>query len=201
MLGFAGFLLNDLKWRLKHLRSIYEVMQKGPGIEIRQGTTIINPAALHTSGDLRIEADCFFHCGGNAWSGGQGYIKVGKGCWFAQKNVLYGAGGIEIGDHSGTGPGVMIFSSRDNYDLEHARKPHIVHTFGKVTIGSYVRIFSGAIVSPGVTIGEGAVIGANSVVLSDIPPWTIAAGTPAKPLRARERDSVEVRKPRGPEPS
>lgn len=190
MLGFTRFLVNDVKWRIRHLRSIYEVTKKGPGIEIRQGTTIINPAGLHTAGDLRVEADCFFHCGGNTWSGGEGYIKLGKGCWFAQKTIMYGAGGIEIGDHTGTGPGVMIFSSRDNYDIEHARKPHIVHAFGKVTIGSYVRIFSGAIISPGVTIGEGAVIGANSVVLSDIPPWVIAAGSPAKVLRSRARDSV-----------
>ncbi len=194
MLGFAGFVLNDLRWKLRHLRSIYDVTKKGPNISIRQGTTILNPEHLETKGDLRIEADCFFHCGGNAWSKGEGYIRIGKGCWFAQKSVLYGAGGIEIGDHTGMGPGAYVFSSRDNYSLEHARKPEIVHTFGKVTIGSYVRIFSGCIIGPGVTIGEGAVIGANSVVLSDIPPWTIAAGTPAKVLRDRKTDSAE--KPR-----
>ncbi len=195
MFGFPGYVAKEVSWRLRHLRSVYQVTQKGPGIEIRQGTTIINPDRLHTRGDLRIEADCFFHCGGNAWSGNQGYIKIGRGCWFAQKALLYGAGGIEIGEYSGIGPGSMIFSSRDDYSMEHARKPHIVHTYGKVTIGSYVRMFAGCIVSPGVTIGDGAVIGAGSVVLNDIPPWTIAAGTPARALRPRDKDSVQT-KPR-----
>ena len=190
MFDFARFVANDLRWKLKHLRSVYEVTKKASNVSIRQGTTILNPERFFTKDDLRIEADCFFHCGGNSWSQGEGYIRVGKGCWFSQQNVLYGAGGIEIGDHSGTGPGVFIFSSRDNYAREHARRPDIVHEFAKVTIGSYVRIFSGAIISPGVTVGEGAVIGANSLVLSDIPPWTIAAGSPAKVVRERKDDSV-----------
>lgn len=185
MFGFARFVANDLRWKLKHLRSVYEVTKKAPNVSIRQGTTILNPQRFFTKGDLRVEADCFLHCGGNAWSKGEGYIRVGKGCTFSQQNVFYGAGGIEIGDYTTTGPGVFIFSSRENYALEHAKEPDIVHEFAKVTIGSYVTIFSGAIVSPGVTIGEGAIIGANSLVLDDIPPWTIAAGTPARVLRER----------------
>ena len=192
MFGFAGFVANDLRWKLRHLRSIYQVTQKAPNVQIRQGTTILNPELLETDGDLRIESGCFFHCGGNDWSGGKGYVRIGKGCWFAQNAILYGAGGIEIGEHTGIGPGSCVFSSRDDYSMEHARKPHIVHTFGKVTIGSHVRVFAGVIISPGVTIGEGAVIGANSVVLSDIPPWTIAAGSPAKVVRERTTDSVHA---------
>jgi maltose O-acetyltransferase len=53
----------------------------------------------------------------------------------------------------------------------------------RTKIGDNVFIGAGAILMPGVTIGEGSVIGANSVVTRDIPPHTLAAGNPAKPIK------------------
>ena len=56
---------------------------------------------------------------------------------------------------------------------------------------SFVRIekdaFVGtnAIVHPGITIGEGAIIGSNSLVLKDIEPWTINVGSPTKVIKKR----------------
>lgn len=52
-----------------------------------------------------------------------------------------------------------------------------------VVIGKNVWLGDGVVVMPGVTIGDGCVIGANSVVTQDIPPFTIAAGTPAASLK------------------
>lgn len=49
-----------------------------------------------------------------------------------------------------------------------------------------------AMIMPGVTIGEGAVIAANSVVSKDVPPYTIVGGTPAKPIRRRfPQDTID----------
>jgi phosphonate metabolism protein (transferase hexapeptide repeat family) len=62
-----------------------------------------------------------------------------------------------------------------------------------VTIGHDVWIGHGAIVLPGVTVGTGAVIGAGSVVTRDVPPYTIVAGSPAKPIRRRVSEAVEAR--------
>jgi len=183
--------VHDALWRVENLRGIAGVEARGRDIEIRQNVVIVNAERLICPGPLRIEHGCFFHCGGNSWSNFQGEIRIGRGCWFSQNNVVYGAGGVEVGDHSGTGPNVMIFSSRDNYSMAHARKDLIVHHFGPVRIGSHVRIFSNVVVGPGITIGEGAVIGANSLVLRDIPPWVIAAGSPARVLRPRDKDSVD----------
>ncbi len=42
-----------------------------------------------------------------------------------------------------------------------------------------------AMIMPGVTIGEGAVIAANSVVTKNVPPYTVVAGAPAKPIKTR----------------
>lgn len=56
---------------------------------------------------------------------------------------------------------------------------------GPVTIGDYVWIGFRAIVLPGVTIGEGAVVAAGAVVSRDVPPFTIVAGNPARPIGSR----------------
>jgi acetyltransferase-like isoleucine patch superfamily enzyme len=129
------------------------------------------------------------------WSDGKGEIVIGDDCCFSENNVLYGAGTIQIGDVTDTGPGVSIFSSRDNYSLEFARLTNIVHQFGKVTIGSYVIIFANSVICPGVTIGDGAVIGAGSVVLKDVPEWSVAVGAPARVIGKREIDApLELRK-------
>jgi acetyltransferase-like isoleucine patch superfamily enzyme len=140
--------------------------------------------------NLLIQRYCHFHCGGRAWSSGKGSITIGNNCWFSENNILYGAGDIEIGDFTGTGPYVMIFSSRDNYDIKFSKLPNIIHQFGKVKIGSYVRIFANSVISAGVIVGDGAVIGAGSVVIKDVPPWTIAAGVPAKVIGDRKDDPL-----------
>jgi sugar O-acyltransferase (sialic acid O-acetyltransferase NeuD family) len=58
-----------------------------------------------------------------------------------------------------------------------------VHTAGCITIGKKAFVGVGAVLGPNVTIGEGCIVGAGSVVLSDIPPHTLAFGTPAKVIR------------------
>jgi len=61
-----------------------------------------------------------------------------------------------------------------------------------VVIGHDVWIGHGAIILPGTTVGTGAVIGAGSVVTKDVPPYTIVAGNPAKPIRRRVSEAVEA---------
>jgi acetyltransferase-like isoleucine patch superfamily enzyme len=150
--------------------------------------SVVNPDLLTIGKNVLVQRNCHFHCGGLDWSYGKGGIVIGNDCWFSENNVLYGAGEIEIGDATGTGPGVMIFSSRDNYSLEYAQLTRIVHQFAKVTIGSYVRIFSNAVIGPGVSIGDGAVIGAGSIILRDVPEWSIVVGNPAKVIGKRGLD-------------
>ncbi|WP_425670443.1 CatB-related O-acetyltransferase [Vibrio owensii] len=63
---------------------------------------------------------------------------------------------------------------------------------GDTVIGDAAWIGMRAMIMPGVTIGEGAVIAANSVVTKDVPPYTVVAGSPAKPVKLRfEQDIVD----------
>lgn len=62
-----------------------------------------------------------------------------------------------------------------------------------VTIGHDVWIGHGAVIMPGLNIGNGAVIGANAVVTHDVPPYTIVTGVPARPLRPRFAADIAAR--------
>ena len=58
-------------------------------------------------------------------------------------------------------------------------------TFRPIRIGNDVYVGHGAMVMPGITIGDGAVVGANAVVTKDVPPYAIVAGNPARLIRFR----------------
>ncbi len=57
-------------------------------------------------------------------------------------------------------------------------------------IGNDVWLGMGATIMPGVTIGDGAIVSARSVVVKDVAPYTIVGGNPAEPLKKRFRDEV-----------
>lgn len=80
---------------------------------------------------------------------------------------------------------MRIDTSTDDADalvLDHAEVPKRV---GDVTIGNAVWIGINVVVAPGVTIGDDAVVGANSVVMRDVPSQTIVGGVPARLIRRK----------------
>jgi galactoside O-acetyltransferase len=61
---------------------------------------------------------------------------------------------------------------------------------GKVVIKKFANILTNAVVFPGVTIGEGAIVGANTVMSFDAEPWTIYLGNPARKIKQRDRQKM-----------
>jgi acetyltransferase-like isoleucine patch superfamily enzyme len=91
---------------------------------------------------------------------------------------------IVIGDHTGIGPGTMIFSS--NHQFAPGTPYHTQPwTEQDVTIGNDVWVGAGSVILPGVTIGNGCVVAAGSVVTRDTPANTIVGGVPAKAIKSR----------------
>lgn len=58
---------------------------------------------------------------------------------------------------------------------------------GSVKVGKFADIYTGAVVLPHLAIGEGAIVGAGSVVIDDVPPYTVVAGNPAKVIKERSK--------------
>lgn len=89
---------------------------------------------------------------------------------------------ITIGNHVWIGPNTGLYAPAHPLDAE-TRDAGL--EWGKpITIGDHVWIGGSVCVLPGVTIGEGAVIGAGSVVSRDIPPYVVAVGNPCRPIHS-----------------
>lgn len=62
---------------------------------------------------------------------------------------------------------------------------------GEVILEDFVSVGTNAVIFPGLTVGEGSVIGASSVLMQSSKPWTIYVGNPARPLKPRMRNKME----------
>ncbi len=116
-----------------------------------------------------------------------GRVRIGEGS-FLNRGVMVAADGlVEIGDHCMFANGTFITDA--NHRFDDPDKPITWQGFtskGPTRIGDNVWCGANVVVTSGVTIGERCVIGANSVVTTDIPAFSIAAGAPAKVLRRIE---------------
>jgi galactoside O-acetyltransferase len=99
--------------------------------------------------------------------------------------IINARAGVTIGDDCLIASGTRIWSI--NHLFSDATTPisQQGHDFDPVIIGSDVLISTNAIILPGVTIGDGVVVAAGAVVTRDVPPFTIVAGVPARPIGQR----------------
>jgi maltose O-acetyltransferase len=108
-------------------------------------------------------------------------IFLGRDVFVNFNCVMLDVGEIHVGDETQIGPAVQIYAAdhpRDRVIRREARE------CGKpVMVGKNVWIGGGAVLLPGVTIGDDAIIGAGSVVTRDVPPGATAAGNPARLLQ------------------
>ncbi len=92
---------------------------------------------------------------------------------------------IIVGDNALIAAQVLILTHRRNISLynRNVLQCNLPYIHGDVVIKANASVGMRTILMPGVTIGEGAVVGANSVVTQDIPPYTVAVGNPAKVIK------------------
>lgn len=110
--------------------------------------------------------------------------KIGNNSGIGINCEVYGP--VEIGENVMMGPEVVIYTSGHNYSRIDIPIMQQGSTYKKaVKIGNDVWIGRRAIIMPGVSIGEGCVIGAGAVVTHDVPAFTVVGGVPAKVIKER----------------
>ena len=108
------------------------------------------------------------------------HIELGEKVFFNFNCVVLDVCKVTIGSFTLFGPAVQVYTPLHPLDAQLRRRQE----YGKpVTIGSDVWIGGGAIILPGVQVGDRAVIGAGSVVTRDIPAGVLAAGNPCRVIR------------------
>lgn len=126
--------------------------------------------------------------------------KIGKGVHVYPGVKIWAPWNIQIDDHAGIGNGATLYS-QDKIKIgkmavisqgahlstgthDYTKNGFPIHT-KPITIGDRAWIAADAFIHPGVTIGEGAVIGARSVVIKDMPQWMVCSGFPCRPVKQR----------------
>ena len=130
-------------------------------------------------------------------SAGRGGIAIGSHVHLAVFCCLLGAGKITLHDFSNLSSRVSVYSSNDDYSGIAMTNPTIPAEFTQVeqadvTIGRHVIIGSGSVILPGVTLEEGAAVGALSLVKHDCGTFGVYGGQPAKLLGTRSRKLLDV---------
>lgn len=159
-------------------------------------TTLFEPYLHSVTGGEHIEIgdNCYFDRGVqiSAWSDYEGQkfmpeIHVGDNCGIGANSHITAINCIKIGNNVRLGKNIIITdnahgaSDRKLLDINPHDRP--LFSKGPVIIEDNVWIGEKASIMPGVRIGRGAIIGANSVVTRDVAPYSIVAGIPAKLIK------------------
>jgi acetyltransferase-like isoleucine patch superfamily enzyme len=166
------------------------------GIEIDRSTYIARSAIIQTESDGHRFGGRIFVAEEVTISDGAiiatygGIIEIGANTYIGPYCVLYGHGGLAIGRNTMIGAHTIIIPA--NHGSTRLDVPMNVQPLTKkgIAIGEDVWIGGGCKVLDGVHIGNGAVIGAGSVVTKDIDAYLIALGVPAKVVGSRQKSSA-----------
>lgn len=113
-------------------------------------------------------------------------VKVGNYSHLGENVRINGRGGVSLGDNVLMGPDIIIYSGTHNFSSVAMPIQKQGMRYAPVVIGNDVWLGARVVILPGVTIGDGCIIGANAVVTKDLPPFSIAVGIPARVIKKRE---------------
>ena len=166
--------------------------KKADNVHIKSSMTIIGGKYISIGENTHFDKECVLTSYDHTLDGTTftPEIQIGTGCDFGAWNHITAINRIVIGDNLLTGKWVTITdNSHGTTDAETLQTEPLTRKMvskGAVIIGKNVWIGDKATVLPGVTIGEGAVIAANSVVTKDVAPFTVVAGNPAKEVKSKK---------------
>jgi galactoside O-acetyltransferase len=164
----------------------------GKDVKLSRRASFYNPANISIGDYSRIDDFCVLSAGENG-------IFVGRYVHIAVYSALIGKANITLLDFCNLSARVSIYSSNDDYSGEYMTNPTVNERFtnvchAPVLLNKHVIIGAGTIVLPGVVIGEGASVGALSLVKEDCNEFTVYCGVPAKRMKERSRNLLEQEK-------
>lgn len=159
----------------KRAKSLMRAINVEEFVVTPKTTALIKELVPHAGNNLYIEPPFYCDYGYN--------IECGDNVYFNMNCVVLDVMKVKIGSHVLFGPGVQIYTATHPLNAEQRRKEEYAKA---ITIGDDCWIGGGAVICPGVTIGNRVVVAAGAVVTKDIPDDSLVGGNPAKLIRKIE---------------
>lgn len=205
------YLPGDQGFSLRHRFYARRLRHLGQGALIDVGVQFINPGWISIGENTWIdkfvvligappsgEGRRIYRVHNPNYHGGEGELYIGRGCHLAPYTLVSGMGGVWIGDHVGLAAGVKVYSFSHTYHDPAQPDDFTIFKYtpmasmsdqsmilGPVVLSDDCGLAANVVVTPGVTIGEGAWVGGGSLVTKDIPPFKVAVGSPPRVIRDR----------------
>jgi acetyltransferase-like isoleucine patch superfamily enzyme len=182
---FDGGYFDELELRQFGIRAV------GHNVRIAKHCTIIGLENVAIADDVRIDPYTTII----ATNGGS--LTIGSNVHIGGYCHLSCGEGLRLGDFSGLSQGVRVYTRTDDYSGKSLTNPTVPPAYvralgGPVTIGRHAIIGAGTVVLPRLTIAEGCSVGAMSLVKEDLEAWGVYAGCPARRLKSRSQDLLDM---------
>lgn len=158
----------------------------GTNVKLSRFARLYSPEKISIGDNVRIDDFCII----------SGNVIIGSHIHISAYVALYGSMGIELEDYTGISPMTAIYSAMDDFGgdfligpIHPVEKTHV--TGGKVLIKRYSQIGTHCVVFPHLTIGEGSVVGACSMVNKSLDSWGIYYGTPVTKKGNRKKELLK----------
>lgn len=164
----------------------------GENVQISDKASFYGSSRIELGSNIRIDDFCVLSAGING-------IVVGNHVHIAVYSSLIGAGRISLSDFCNISSRVAIYSSNDDYSGGTMTNPTVPSEYtgvihADVCLEKHVIVGCGSVILPGVTLEEGVAVGALSLVHRRCEAFGIYAGNPAKRIKNRKLDLLELEK-------
>ncbi len=159
----------------------------GTGCQISRYARFYGAGRITIGNNVRIDDFCII----------SGEVTLGNNIHISAYVALYGSRGIVMEDNSTISPRSTVYSAMDDFSGDYLVGP--IHPQecinvqgGEVIIRRCVQIGCNSVVFPNLEIGEGAVVGACSMVRHSLMPWAVYAGIPVKKMKDRSKKMLDL---------
>ena len=179
----------DMNWyTIKQLRDM-GIRVLGNNIKISNKTSIYNPTNIILHDNIRIDDFCILSA--------KGPIEINNFIHIGSHVLISSSKRIELHNFCGIASGSKLYGSNDDYSGVALLGPTVPEYLrqikdGQIICEEYSSIGAGLIVLPDVVLSRGSILGTLSVLKKTTEPWTIYGGNPAKILKKREKDCIQL---------
>jgi galactoside O-acetyltransferase len=184
--------MNNSGWYTTQELHNFGINKIGKNVYISNKVSIYGGKNIEIGDNVRIDDFCVL-----AANGGKlvfyGYNHIAAFCY------INSAGGVEFGEFAGLSSRCSLYSASDNYDGSCLTNPTVPENYlsvkkSPIVLKKHVIIGTNSVVLPGCTLEQGVAVGANSLVNKSLPEFVIAVGNPAKPIKDRKKDLINLEK-------